>query len=63
MKLKVKALENQLEEVQGEIEEVLKRMPPHSAKPWIFQELEELEAKRDRLRVEIERLVFKGSSA
>jgi predicted nucleic acid-binding Zn-ribbon protein len=46
---KREALQVRLRELESEIAEVLKRVPAHSAKPPVMQELIQLEDERDEL--------------
>ena len=50
-----KELVKRLEKINNEIKEVQKRLPAHSVKPTIMQELFELEDKRDELQAQLER--------
>ena len=50
-----KKLEEEIGRLEDEIEEQKLRIPPHSMKPAMLMELEELEAKRDQLRAELSR--------
>ena len=52
----LKALEEKLRELDGEIAEVNKRMPAHSVKPPIMMQLFELEDERDALAKQINQL-------
>jgi uncharacterized small protein (DUF1192 family) len=47
-----KRLEDEIRRLEAEIEEQKKRLPPHSIKPAMLMELEELEARLDQLRAE-----------
>ena len=55
MKAHCEKLEEEIKRVEIEIEEQRLRIPPHSVKPVMLMELEELEAKRDQLRAELGR--------
>ena len=50
-----KRLEDEIRRLEAEIEEQQKRLPPHSVKPAMLMELEELEARLDRFRAELAR--------
>ena len=56
MNARFEKLEEEIGRLEGEIEEQRLRIPPHSMKPAMLMELEELEAKRDQLRAELNRL-------
>ncbi len=55
MKAHCEKLEEEIRRLEVEIEEQRLRIPPHSVKPAMLMELEELEAKRDQLRAELSR--------
>jgi hypothetical protein len=55
MKAHCRKLEEEIRRLEEEIEEQRLRIPPHSMKPEMLIELEELEAKRDQLRAELSR--------
>jgi len=55
MKTHCEELEAELRRLEDEIEEQQLRIPPHSVNPAMLMELEELEAKRDQLRAELNR--------
>ncbi len=50
-----KKLEEEIGRLEDEIEEQRLRIPPHSMKPAMVMELEELEGRRDQLRAELSR--------
>lgn len=56
MKNMIKSLELKLRDLDNRIEEVQKRLPAHSAKPPIMMELFDLEDKRDAVIKELEQL-------
>ncbi|NNL75493.1 MAG: hypothetical protein HKO68_04065 [Desulfobacterales bacterium] len=56
MKNTIKSLELKLRNLDNRIEEVQKRLPAHSAKPPIMMELFDLEDKRDAVIKELEQL-------
>jgi len=55
MKARCEELEAKISKLEAEIEEQQLRIPPHSVKPAMLMELEELETKRDQLRAELNR--------
>jgi len=55
MKEHCEKLQEEIGRPEGEIEEQRLRIPPHSMKPVMLMELEQLEAKRDQLRAELSR--------
>ncbi len=57
-----KKLEEDIGRLEGEIEEQKLRIPPHSMKPAMLMELEELEARRDQLRAELSRCLASSFS-
>jgi len=61
MKTHCEKLEKEIRRVEIEIEEQRFRIPPHSVKPAMLMELEEIEAKRDQLRAELIRCVASHS--
>ncbi len=48
-------LEDEIRRLEAEIEEQKRRLPPHSVKPAMLMELEELEARLDEFRAELAR--------
>ena len=56
MKKNIKSLELKLKDLDNKIDEVQKRLPAHSVKPPIMMELFELEDERDTVFRELERL-------
>ena len=48
-------LTKELQRVDREIAELNERIPPHSVKPHLIQELDELEARRDQITGELEK--------
>jgi cell division protein FtsB len=48
-------LQQRLQDLEAQIEDQHARLPAHSVRPAMIQELEELEERRDALRAEIER--------
>jgi hypothetical protein len=55
-----KALETRLEELERRIRETEDRLPAHSVKPTIMQELLELEDERDTILARLESLRSQG---
>jgi len=53
MKAHCEELEAEIRRLEEEIEEQRLRIPPHSMKPAMLMELEELETKRDQLMAEL----------
>ncbi len=51
-----KALETRLEKLEEKIRETARRLPAHSVKPTIMQELFELEDERDAILARLESL-------
>jgi hypothetical protein len=51
-----KALQTKLEELEEKIRETERRLPAHSVKPTIMQELLELEDERDAILARLESL-------
>jgi acylphosphatase len=49
-------LENHLKDLEARIEDCRGRMPAHSAKPGMMEELMDLEDERDRILSEIQQL-------
>jgi hypothetical protein len=47
-------LENRLKVLESKIEDCSGRMPAHSAKPGMMEELMDLEDERDRIQAEIQ---------
>lgn len=52
----LKQLQEKLEELEAQIEDQHARLPAHSVRPAMIQELEDMEERRDALRAEIERV-------
>ncbi len=53
MKEQCKKLEEEIGKLEAEIEDQRLRIPPHSMKPAMLMELEDMEARRDRLLAEL----------
>ena len=49
-------LRRRLQEIEAQIEDQHARLPAHSVRPAMIQELEDMEEQRDALRAEIERI-------
>ena len=56
MKKNIRSLELKLKDLDNKIEEVKKRLPAHSVKPPIMMELFELEDERDAVFKALERI-------
>ena len=59
MKSNLKDLEDKLKELEEKIAEVNKRMPAHSVKPPIMQEIFELEDQREAILAQLKELEAK----
>lgn len=46
-------MEKRIAELEKKIEDLRKRLPAHSARPWMLEELEELEEELESLKSQI----------
>jgi len=61
MQARPEELQREIRKLDAEIAEQRLRLPPHSVRPAMLLELEEMEARRDRLRAELCRCPDSGS--
>ena len=60
METRLESLKQKIGDIEEQIEEQRKRIPPHSVKPAAIMELEALEEERDALAAEIRRIEQDG---
>ena len=60
METRLESLKQKIGDIEEQIEEQRKRIPPHSVKPAAIMELEALEEERDALAAEIRKIEQDG---
>lgn len=63
METRLESLKQKIGDIEEQIEEQRKRIPPHSVKPAAIMELEALEEERDALAAEIRKIEGDGRPA
>jgi hypothetical protein len=63
MDMGLESLKQKYREIEEQLDEQRKRIPPHSVKPTAIMELEALEGDRDAVAAEIRKIEEEGRSA